>query len=80
MPLMKHIVDSLNASLKDAAAAHGATYVDLATPTVGHDVCADDPWVAGLQPVGGRKAMSWHPYEDEQELAADTLAKLVGTD
>lgn len=80
MPLMNHVVDSLNTSLKDAAAAHGATYVDLATPTVGHDVCADDPWIAGLQAVGGRKAMSWHPYEVEQELAADTLAKLVGND
>lgn len=80
MPLMNHIVSSLNTSLKDAAAAYDATYVDLATPTAGHDVCSDDPWVAGLQPVGGRKAMSWHPYEDEQELAADTLAKLIGSD
>ncbi len=38
----------LNAMLEDRAAANGATFVDLYTPSVGHDTCASDPWVNGL--------------------------------
>jgi lysophospholipase L1-like esterase len=32
-------VDQLNQVLATAAAAHGATYVDIRTPGIGHDVC-----------------------------------------
>lgn len=77
LPLMRHIVDSLNTSLEKAAEAHDATYVDLATPTRDHHVCADDPWIAGISAVGGKQALAWHPYVDEQTFAAETLAKLI---
>jgi hypothetical protein len=29
----------MNAMLADAAAAHDATYVDIYTPSIGHDAC-----------------------------------------
>lgn len=77
MPLLNGIVDSLNTSLKDAAKAQDATYVDLTKPTRNHHICADDPWIAGLKAVGGKQALSFHPYEEEQDLVAKTLAKLI---
>lgn len=33
-------IDQLNQVLADAAAAHDATYVDIRTPGIGHDVCS----------------------------------------
>ena len=77
LPLVRHVVESLNASAKAAAAETGATYLDLVRRTQGHDICADDPWIAGVRAVAGRRALSWHPYEVEQDLVADLLAAVV---
>jgi len=40
----------MNQMLADAAAAAGATFVDLYTPSIGHDLCADYQvaWINGL--------------------------------
>ncbi|MET7282543.1 SGNH/GDSL hydrolase family protein [Kribbella sp. NPDC005582] len=42
----------LNLRMAQQASAHGATYVDLATPSVGHDMCkpAGTRWIEGLIP------------------------------
>ncbi|MEU4389402.1 SGNH/GDSL hydrolase family protein [Kribbella sp. NPDC023855] len=42
----------LNTRMAEQASAHGATYVDLATPSVGHDMCksASTRWIEGLIP------------------------------
>ena len=54
-------VDRLNAMLAEQAAAHGATYVDLRTPSIGHDACArtSTRWLDGLFP--GSAAAPLHP-------------------
>lgn len=56
-------VDHLNAMLATQAAAHGASYVDLRTPSIGHDSCADSStrWLEGLFP--GSAAAPLHPSE-----------------
>ncbi|MGH1555315.1 hypothetical protein ACRAWF_36180 [Streptomyces sp. L7] len=38
----------LNAMIADQASAHGASYVDTYTPTVGHDMCkpAGERWIS----------------------------------
>ena len=45
---LRGIYDQLNAMLASAAAQNGATYVDTATGTVGHDVCASDNYIEGI--------------------------------
>jgi len=46
-------IDQLNQVFADAAAAHGASYVDIRTPGVGKDVCASSltRWVEPLVPA-----------------------------
>ncbi len=45
-------VQELNAMLADQARANGATYVDTATSSIGHDFCAQpNNWVEGLVPT-----------------------------
>ncbi|MGW1346077.1 GDSL-type esterase/lipase family protein [Kribbella sp. NPDC002412] len=46
-------VDRLNAMLAEQSAAHGAQYVDLRTPSIGHDACAPitQRWLEGLVPT-----------------------------
>jgi lysophospholipase L1-like esterase len=77
VPLVQHVVDSLNATMASVADEHGATYLDTATPSRGHDICADDPWIAGSAPAAGRPGLAWHPYAEEQAMIADLLADLV---
>ena len=53
----------LNAMLSREAAAHGATYVDTYTPSIGHDACKHLPtrWVEPVLPESD--AFSVHPNE-----------------
>ncbi|MGW2873495.1 SGNH/GDSL hydrolase family protein [Kitasatospora sp. NPDC001225] len=72
---MHGVLDKLNAALKSTAAANGATYVDTATPTLGHDVCSDDRWIEGALP--GSPAVPFHPNATgEQVMAQAVLAAL----
>ena len=56
-------IDQLNAAMAAQAAAHGATYVDLRTMTIGHDACAlpGVRWIEGLVPTSD--AFPLHPNE-----------------
>lgn len=53
VPYLRGVVKDLNAMLRDRAAAAGATYVDVATPSIGHDVCQlpGRKWIEGLVPT-----------------------------
>ncbi|MFJ2861894.1 SGNH/GDSL hydrolase family protein [Kitasatospora sp. NPDC087314] len=68
---MHGVLDKLNAALKATAAAGGATYVDTATPTVGHDVCSDDRWIEGALP--GSPAVPFHPNATGEQVMADAV-------
>ncbi|MFF7989654.1 SGNH/GDSL hydrolase family protein [Kitasatospora xanthocidica] len=68
---MYGVLDKLNAALKSTAAANGATYVDTATPTVGHDVCSDDRWIEGALP--GSPAVPFHPNATGEKAMADAV-------
>ena len=57
---LRGVYQGLNAMIASAAAENGATYVDLAAPTVGHDTCASDKWVEGVIPAE-LKAAPVHP-------------------
>lgn len=58
---LQSIFDRLNAKLAAVAAANGASYVDLSTPSKDHGVCASlsQKWVEGLVPTSD--AAPYHP-------------------
>jgi lysophospholipase L1-like esterase len=55
-----------------AAAESGATYVDLARASRGHELCSGEPWVngAGSDPSG---AIPFHPLPAGQRAVADLV-------
>ncbi|TMR41118.1 SGNH/GDSL hydrolase family protein [Actinomadura geliboluensis] len=54
-------VNAMNGVIRDQANAHGATYIDLVTPSAGHDACqsATKRWVEGYVPLN--PAAPLHP-------------------
>lgn len=72
-----HRINQLLVEAQAAAAARtGVEYVDVFAASRGHDMCAKDPWIAGLHPVRPG-ATALHPYPEEQQLVADLLVDLL---
>lgn len=63
-------------TLESAATDAQVEYVDVWSTTEGHHICADDPWIAGLEPDG--PAAPLHPYRAEQQAVADLLLDHLG--
>lgn len=76
VPFLHRLNLGLNEALSDAATHAGATYVDVYAVTNGHDICSKDPWVAGLTASHGAAAV-WHPYAQEQKVAASAIEKAL---
>jgi lysophospholipase L1-like esterase len=70
---LRGVLSHLNEEIADAASDGGATYVDTATPTVGHDVCTPPGtrWIEGLVPTA--PAYPVHP----NALGAAALSRAV---
>ncbi|MGM1060262.1 SGNH/GDSL hydrolase family protein [Saccharothrix sp. Mg75] len=72
-------VDRLNAVIAEQSAAHGAEYVDLRTPSAGHDACRLpwDKWVEGYVPTD--LAAPLHPNgRGEANYARIVAAHVLG--
>ena len=67
-------VHSVGARVLQIAA--GAEFVDLVEASQGHDICSDEPWVAGIRGAP-KRAMGLHPYPAEQRAVADLGIGLV---
>ncbi|MEV6107434.1 SGNH/GDSL hydrolase family protein [Streptomyces sp. NPDC051940] len=67
-------VDRMNAKIAETAAAHGAEYVDVRTPSAGHDSCqsATAKWVEGYVPVNAASPL--HPNRRGEEAYAGIIA------
>lgn len=59
-----------------AAERAGATYVSMYDAAKGHDVCADDPWIAGARTVPG-KAFQLHPFAAYEAAAAEQVVRAL---
>lgn len=70
---LRGVLTDLNATIARAAEDGDATYVDTATPTVGHDVCAlpGQRWIEGLVPTA--PAAPVHP----NALGAEAMSRAV---
>ncbi len=78
VPYLRGIEKSLNSMLASTAAGNGATYVDVYTPSIGHDSCkgSGTRWTEGLIP--GTAAAPFHPNAaGEQGMANAVLAALA---
>jgi lysophospholipase L1-like esterase len=75
---LRHTEKELNAMLAAEAAAHGATYVDTYTPTIGHDVCQlpGTKWIEGLVPTSA--AAPFHPNALGEAAMARALEAAAG--
>jgi lysophospholipase L1-like esterase len=74
----RSVASRLEAATATAASATGATLVDLAAASRGHDACSADPWVEPARPPAGRS--QYHPNEAGMRAAAALVeAALVGT-
>jgi lysophospholipase L1-like esterase len=75
VPYLRGIEGALNQMLATQAAAHGATYVNTYTRSIGHDVCQrpGTEWIEGLVPTS--PAAPFHPNaRGEQGMARDVVA------
>lgn len=70
------LIADFSTMMARAAAARGATYVDLIGPSAGHDICSGSPWING--PRNTDQAMAFHPLLAEQQAVAGLVARAVG--
>ena len=71
-PWARSVIEGLNDALAAAAETENVTHVDVATASEGHDICSDDPWVAG-EVVPDKSTSPWHPYPEAAEKIADLV-------
>lgn len=66
-------VNAMNAAIRRQAIAHGATYIDLVTPSIGHDACQSPSrrWIEGYVPV--HLAAPLHPNREGEAAYARTI-------
>lgn len=60
----------------DAAAAAGVEYVDLYTPSRGHDICSRKPWINDWTD-GPEGAYNFHPMPAHQRAVADLVLEML---
>lgn len=74
------LAQTLNEGLADALEGAAETaeveYVDVYSLTEGHDICSDDPWIAGRETVAGQ-ALALHPFAAEQQAVAGEIVRIL---
>lgn len=71
----REVIEEFVDAQREAAADGGAEFVDVWAATEGHDICGEEPWIAGMKPT--RAATAYHPYAEEQQAVADLLEETV---
>jgi lysophospholipase L1-like esterase len=67
--------DSLMSMMRTQAAAHGASYVDIRTPSTGHGVAGTDKWVEGT--LATSPAFLYHPNAKGMAAAGHIISAAV---
>lgn len=75
LPFAHDLNRRLDAAVRRGARAADALVADVWTATRGHDVCAADPWIAGVVPEG--PAVPLHPYAAYEQAVSDLVADLL---
>lgn len=69
------VMEQFDRAQAEAAEAARAEFVDMWGATEGHDICSEDPWVAGATPH--QAGIAYHPYAAGQEAVVEELQELV---
>jgi hypothetical protein len=69
------VMEQFDKAQAKAAEAARAEFVDMWSVTEGHDICSDEPWVAGATPR--QTGIAYHPYAAGQEAVLEELQALV---
>jgi len=72
---LRGVEKQLNAMIYSAAANNHASYVDIFTPTLGHDACSSNKWVEGVIP--GSSAAPVHPNAAGMQAQAAVIGPKV---
>lgn len=72
--LMRAVGDRLAQVTRDAVREAGATLVDMALLSTGHEVCGPDPWVNGPKPQTGS---AFHPNLAGARATAEAIARVI---
>jgi lysophospholipase L1-like esterase len=76
-PFVRAQWEAMDAAMRGAAAAAGATYVAVLGPSEGHDICAGaDAWVNGFEARQG-VAAAYHPLADGQAAVAELVEQAL---
>ncbi len=74
-PFAREVLAQFARAQEKGALEAEAEFVDMWSATQGHDICSDDPWVAGVIPQ--RRSTPYHPYSEAQDTVAAMLEELV---
>lgn len=76
LPFARRLNRELTDNLARAADRTETTYVDVWAASAGHDICAEEPWVAGLPGQAGG-AIPFHPLPAGQAAVAQLVLDRV---
>jgi hypothetical protein len=78
VPYLRSKEKQLNSMLATQAAAHGASYVDVYTPSIGHDTCQSSSvrWVEPIVPTNA--AAPVHPNARGERGMANAVVAAIG--
>lgn len=62
----------LSEAVEEGGTAAGAEFIDMVAASQGHDICSDEPWVAGIRGKDNFAA-GLHPYPAEQKAVAELV-------
>ncbi len=78
LPFARTMNRGLAEALEEGARKSEAEYVDAYRLTEGHDVCSEDPWIAGKDTVEGQ-ALAFHPFAAHQEAVAEEILRILNS-
>jgi lysophospholipase L1-like esterase len=73
---VREMLELLVAAQKGAAEDAGAEYVDVYSPSKGHDICSDDPWVNDAT-NGPQGSYNFHPMPAHQKAVAGLIEEML---
>ncbi|WP_298754570.1 SGNH/GDSL hydrolase family protein [uncultured Nocardioides sp.] len=76
LPFARTVNEGLAEAVEEGARRAKVEYVDVYALTDGHDICSDDPWIAGRDTVPGQ-ALAFHPFAAEQQAVAEEILRIL---
>ena len=75
-PFVRSVNKRLTRAVQRAAEDADADYVDVWTPSAGHDICGAEPWING-RVTKLDTALAYHPLAVEQQAVAELVLEIV---